>query len=425
MSDLQLTDPDPTEEAALRVLLHRAVDDLEIPPYGAAPHGVVELDRHRSRRTPWLAAAAVLVVVAGGLAWWSSSHGDERIDAGPAEQLDPRVVEESGIWRLPAEGSSFEVAEVMESGVRLPIQIAVDDVEDPTKLLAISPAGFGVTVDPEAGPAVEFTDSTTYSLLHGPIAEDPTWLEVTGEGQTGYLTFAYVGLTDAEVMDAARSLVLEIGDTVGALTDTDQLSRALSTFRPPSGLTALWDPDGVAASIRDMSATGAPTSTIGLVAMPTADGDVVGISLTETGLPLPVSSLWRRVQSTSPARLDLAAGVETQERPDLGRGVSTTTFAGTTSVVVTTEDGVEISVATMRLDDTGATGMSPTSLSEQEQMGIINSLRSMSESDFRAALDQRGVPVTGPGDPGGPVLGGRATPDPTAAPTTTMLSSGG
>ncbi len=282
MSDLQLTNPDPTEEAALRVLLHRAVDDLDVPAFEAHTSVPVIAPTHHSRRAPLLAAAAVLLVAFGGLAWWATGDG-ERIDTSPAEHVDPLVIEEQGIWRLPDADSGFTVTEAMESTIRIPQQIAVDDVEDPTRMLAIIPGGLDLPGKPGAEPTTPFTEHTTMALLRR-TSPDVTWLEITGESQTGYLTFGYVGVSDDEVQTVARSLVDKIGDEVGALTDTARVDAALRSFQPPAGLVPTWDPDDVGIGTGAFDRNG-PVTSIGLRLDGHGSWNDLTVSIQQTFLP--------------------------------------------------------------------------------------------------------------------------------------------
>ena len=355
----------------------------------------------------------MLALVTGGLAWWSSDRGNGHVDAGPAGHLDPIVVEESGIWRLPADDSGFEVASVIESSFRYPLQIAVDDVEAPTQLLAVSPAGRSIADIPGAGPPSEFTESTTYSLLHGRTAEDPSWLEVTGDGRTGFLSFGYIGLTDAEVMDVARDLVLEIGDTAGALTDTERVRVALERLVPPVELVPVWDPATVGRWYGVSAAEDGPASTVTLRTAASRDGDEINVSLTHTGLPRPVATLWRQVDEAGQLVDPAQALPESVLRPDLGPGVMVESLGDLETALVTTDDGVEIRVARVRLGPATASGVTPLTL--VEQLTIIDSLRSMDETEFWTEVDRRGIDVLDRGYFEGSESG----------PTTTTMNSGG
>jgi hypothetical protein len=86
-----------------------------------------------------------------------------------------------------------------------------------------------------------------------------------------------------------------------------------------------------------------------------------------------------------------------RSRPDLGDGVLESTYEipGTDAVrtlAVLTDDGVFISASpTVRTDDLDA--LEP--LPEEQQLRIINSLRAMSEDEFRARLAELGAEFIG------------------------------
>ncbi|HVK75826.1 MAG TPA: hypothetical protein VM734_20990 [Kofleriaceae bacterium] len=417
MPDLLQTDPDPTEEARLRALLHRAVDDLDVPPFEDHASIPVTAPAHRSRRAPLLAAAAVLVVAFGGLAWWASGSG-ERIDTSPAEQVDPFVIEEQGIWRLPNGDSGFEVTEAMESTTRFPQQIAVDDVDVPTKLLAIIPGSFVLADQPDAEPAAPFTEHTTMTLLRGESPAEVSWLEIAGEGNTGYLTFGYVGLNDDEAQAVARSLVEEIDDEVGALTDTARVDAALRSFQPPAGMAPTWNPEdaGIGTGAYDESG---PVTSIGLRLDGHGSRDDTTVSIRQTFLPQAVAVKWHRIQTTSsvtaPTTNTNGTPRRVNIRTNLGRGVLVVNVDGVDTVTVITDDGTEI---------TAGNNSESEPLTIQQQLDIINSLRSVDEREFRARLDAAGVPIRDPQDEldraSSSVDRGDATATTVAAPTTTL-----
>lgn len=403
MSDLQLTDPDPTEEAALRVLLHRAVDDLEIPPYEPAPPGVVELDRHRSRRTPWLAAAAVLVLVAGGLAWWSSAQGDDnRVDSGPAstEMIDglARVVGQPGIWRLPDAASELEVTRAVESPRGLPTGqfLAVDDLEDPTKLLMIAPAGYIVDT-PGATPPEPFVGGATLSTLT--TEPGATWTQVAAADGAGYLAAVSVGIEQDEVVALLRTMVEGFGESPVSLTNMNRFADLLRAVALPGGVEPLWDDDSILESIEGTTAEGGPARTLALFLDDRGEADGLGISMLETGLRGAVARRWTEIYWSLPAM-----GTTFRSAPELGPGVLSGMVDGVPTAMVVTDDGTQIVVGRTGLGGETVVASPVDPLSIEEQLEMIATLRSMPEAELRSQLRDAGAPLEparGPDDSGG------------------------
>lgn len=395
-------------EDGLRDLLHRAVDELTIEPVvdlpTTEPLRPAAGHSRSDSRGPWLVAAAVVVIAALGAGWWVSGPGGETIDVGPAalapadrvdsDQLQ-RVVEESGIWRLPDRASGFTVTEVMESSARMPLQIAVDDPDSPTELLAIIPGSYSLAGQPDATAPAPFTEKTTSVFLGTDEPGVASWLEVTGEGRAGYLTFVYIGLDDRTIEAVARSLVEEIGGSSGSLTDSGRVGAALGGFRPPDGLVATWDPSRVGIGSSAYDPTG-PITSIGLRVTGSGNGERSAVSIRETSLPRAVAMAWGRIQATSPAIAPTTdvngAPRQIEERPDLGQGVLVATLDGVDTATLFTDDGTEI---TAQSDPSSAqTTFDRRSLTVDQQLELIRSLRATSESEFSAALDAMGISVS-------------------------------
>lgn len=429
MNDTELSE---AEQDRMRTLLRRAADGLHV----TTPPVPTYRSRPSRRRTGWLAAASLLVIAALGATWWATrpERQYQYLDAGPLEiRIDPTVVEQTGMWRLPTEDSGVDALEVYESQTNLGFQLAVDDVESPERWLAIVPSGFPVTEHPDAEPPVTIGDATSAILLHSDDPDDPTWLELTEPGSSGELTMAYQGLGDEQVLAAATELV----GRIGSLTDVDAVNRALASFVPPDGLVPTWDPERGAVELDPSSA---PTSLVGLMTRSAVAGDTdVSINLRATGLPPAVAQVELLLQAEAAQLLAQTGGPPSPgvlvDRPDLGEGVWALSYPESPhdTLMVITEDGVSISaVATVAAveagPEDGTDSLEVAPLTVEQQIHFINSLRAMTEEEFLLELDRRGVDHYGIGDEiplTSRLHGGTGEPDEPGSTTTMQAGPGG
>lgn len=392
MSDTELTD---TEAARLRELLHRAADSLDVT---TPDH--VELQPTRTRPGPgrWLAAAAVLVVAAVGAAWWLSGDGEDRIDTGPAEPpvtVAPRVLEESGIWRLPEDldgyrlvgaqdGGSFDTSSADTPGV-----LAVDDPDDPRRWLLVQ-AYDEIGEAPEGSRQVELSDEVTATLIP---TEGSTWFQLSGlDGPDG--TYRIVAGGSAFGIDEE--------ELIGLLTEHLSSSDALTSASSPTApMEAMLDDAGFGDDrlVWQGNGDGGPASVnhqLQVTLMGDDDTEVV-IVLSRTNAPAWAHAIHLRMTAEliSLRSLGTPAGtISVRPRPDLGRNV----LEAGASMAVISGDGAMIGIGpTYQTADPS----NAAPLTEEQQLRIINSLRAMSEDEFRARLAELGVEFVGPTSPGG------------------------
>ena len=114
--------------------------------------------------------------------------------------------------------------------------------------------------------------------------------------------------------------------------------------------------------------------------MGTAPGTTSTVSIQQTFLPPAVATMWYRIQTTLTLlgpTVDTSDGPgRVTQRPDLGRNVLVVDFDGADTVRVVTDDGTEIMVQSVGAMN-GDTSVAPLTI--EEQLDIINSLRSVGE----------------------------------------------
>ena len=410
MSDLQLTDPDPTDEDRLRALLHRAVDGLDVEAPDAVPSTIERLvPARRPSRTPWMVAAAVLLIAALGVGWWTLGD-DDTVRSGPAdgETIEGlrTVLEQSGVWRLPASASGLRVTRAVHARVGMTDAfVATDDAADPNELLMLAPVGF-LSNAPGVTPPQPFVGGSTVSTLtvEGPGAS--TWIEVAAPGGAGYLTAAFVGVDRAAVEQVLRTMVDGFGEAPVSLTNMNRFAELLDAVELPEGLEPLWSDDDITELLDpgpgDGTSQGDAAGDARSLALFLDDGDVgegLGISLIETDLPGPVARVWSEVFWSFPT-MDSAF----RPAPELGVGVLSGVVDEVPTVLVVTDDGTQIMAGRTGLGGESVVTSSVDPLPIEQQLAMIATLRAMSEAELRAGLRDVGAtlePAGGPTDEGG------------------------
>jgi hypothetical protein len=377
-------------------LLHRAADGLDVDPARELP---IELTPPRHARRPWLLAVAVLLIVAGiGAAWLHSSGDDsQRIDTGPADEADgqlaPRVIEEDGIWRLPEPGDELEVfaASTLIPGPRF--QLAVDDATDPTRWLGVMPGSYVLAEADGAGEPVELPHDATAIVVEAPAGTPTgsTWIEVTGDRGAGSLTLVARGVPTSEVLDIATGLV----DEAVNLTDTVAVQRALTALPVPEGLVPVWDDALIGFPGEIDEVTG-----LGILLNDRVADQRLFVSMNPGGPTAAVAALDQllTLEASGLRSPDEAAWTVTR-RPDLGTAAFVVDGDGASTLHAFSNDGT-ILLASNAVDQRpgAAGGFDVEPLTVDEQLTVINRLRSMSESELRSELDRMGLELGAPGD---------------------------
>lgn len=403
MSDTELTD---AEADRLRQLLHRAADSLDVT---TPDH--VELQPTRTRPGPgrWLAAAAVLVVAAVGAAWWLSGDDAERIDTGPAEPtvtVAPQVLEQTGVWRLPEGLDGYRVVGAQDGGsvatssVDNPGVLAIDDPEDPQRWLMV------VAYD-ELGPlppdtrVVPLSNQVGVALVPTPGS---TWFRITPTGNESgassepIVTGSALGIDEEELID----LLTEHLGSLDVLTSASSTTAPMAAMLDDAGFgddRLVWQGDG----------DGAPGSGSQQleITLQGPDGEVV-VNLSDDEAPAwaQIARLRMSAELMSVASAEFPSTLSRSivVRDDLGPNVLESLYRAAgmdpiRTLAVIIDDGVLIS-ATPSFSTTAQPATAPT-LTTDEQLRIINSLRATSEDEFRARLAELGVEFVGPASPGG------------------------
>jgi hypothetical protein len=417
MSDTELTD---TEAARLRQLLHRAADSLAVDTPDADSIDL-QPDAGRPGRGRWFfAAAAILAVVVGGAVWLQAGDDAERIDTGPAEPpvtVAPQVLEQAGVWRLPEGLDGYRIVGSEDAGSSLssadqPGVLAVDDPDEPQRWLLVQAYDELGQLPPDAR-VVPLSDQVDVALV---ATTRSTWFRLAptgaGAGPPGevVVTGSALGIDEAELL----ALLTERFSTVDAVSTAGSSTASMEAVLDDAGFGGdrlVWQ--GGAAD----PGPGFGGEAIRVTLADHSDGEFV-IGLTGGATP-PWAQITRLrlvadLMSLPNAQDPGSMRRELRTRPDLGRGVieSTYTADGMETVrglAVLTDDGVLINVSPVAMVRPDARTM--PLLAIDEQLRIINSLRSMSEDEFRARLaelgaefigaESVGVTTTVVGEPGG------------------------
>lgn len=403
MSDTELTD---IEAARLRQLLHRAADGL---PIQTPDVDSVDLQpaADRTGRGRWLfAAAAVLVVViaAAGAVVLLPGEDTDRIDTGPAQPpvtVAPEVLEQTGVWRLPDDLDGYRVVGAQDAGLSSvsaadqPGVLAVDDPDEPQRWLMLQAYDELGELPPETR-VLPLSDQVEVALMP---ATRSTWFRVSpagvGTGSSGeaVVSGSALGIDEAELL----ALLTERFSTVDALAAAGGSTTSMEALLDDAGFgedRLVWqggeDDPGPGGRDRSMELTLVDRTDAEVVVNMAAGTSPTWAQLVRLRMVTELASL------PSPSGLS-AVQRSIRTRPDLGRGVLESSFEipGTDAVrslVVLTDDGVFIGASpSVRTDDLSA--LEP--LSEEEQLRIINSLRAMSEDEFRARLAELGAEFVG------------------------------
>jgi hypothetical protein len=417
MSDTELTD---TEAARLRQLLHRAADSLPVTTPDVDSIDLQPVTGRPGRGRWLLGAAAVLTVVlaAAGAVWLLSDEDSDQIDTGPAEPpvtVAPQVLEQAGIWRLPEGLDGYRVVGAQDAGLSSgsnadrPGVLAVDDPDDPQRWLLVQaydelgelpPTGLFAPLSDQVDVASVPSGNSLWFRLT-PTGDDSSDVVISGAARG-------IGRTELLEMLARRF------GTVEALSAAAASTTSMEALLDDAGFG---DPRLVWLGGADDPGPGGGGGSVQLSLVDRTGTEFV-VALSSSDTP-PWAQLTRLRLITELMSLpdngdpgSLRRWIRT--RPDLGRRVleSTYTAEGMDSVrslAVLTGDGTLISVSPVAA--VGAAAQTMKSLSTDQQLRIINSLRAMSEDEFRAWLaelgaefigaDSVGVTTTVVGEPGG------------------------
>lgn len=404
MNDTELTDLTGPEADRLRALLHRAADSVDVTN---PDHVELQPAPARRRSGPWLAAAAAVLLVAaiGATFWLTGDDGGRRIDTGPADPsvtVAPRVLEESGLWRLPEDldgyrvvgaqdGGSFDTSSVDTAGV-----LAVDEPDAPARWLLVQ-AYDEIGEAPEGSRVVELSDEVTATLIP---TGGSTWFQLSRLDGTGRIVAggSAFGIDDEELVD----LLTEHLGSSDALVSADAPTAPMEAMLDDAGFgddRLVWQGDG----------DGGPGSSNRTLQITLAGDDDTEVVILLDGINAPAWAQEVRFRMTAELILQRSRGTSAGElvvrpRPDLGRHVlevieQLPDGESNSYLVLHSDDGTRISAVTSR-STAPVAGSAPARLDEEQQLRVLNSLRAMSESEFRARLEELGARFVEPGSMG-------------------------
>lgn len=404
MSDIELTEH---ESDRLRELLHRRADRIQVatPQFDVVSptHGP-----HRRGNGRWFAAAAVVLVLAAvGCAWWLSSDGTDRIDTVPAEPtvtVAPQVLEREGIWRLPEGLDDYRIAGAQDRGSSDSSSldahgvISVDDAEDPQRALFLRQYD-ELGADPDDARLVTWSGEVEAAFV---ATADSTWFRVAPAGEpSGEQTVSgsAIGIGETELTELLRA---QLG-TRNALRTVAEGTEKMEAILDDAGLgddRIVWQGNGD-------GAPGSRSQQLEIVLQGDDDTEVA-ILLHRADAPAWVRSVQNRMTAdliSWRSRGTPAGELLVHPRPDLGSNTLQVTeklpdTEPTTYLLVHSDDGTSISAVVARAAGTAAEPPIRT-LTEEQQLRIINSLRAMPEDEFRAQLAELGVELVEPTSPGG------------------------
>jgi hypothetical protein len=402
MSDLELTEH---ESDRLRELLHRRAGHIQV----TTPQFDVMSPTHETPRRGngrWLAAAAVVLLLAAvGGAWWLSSEGTDRIDSVPAEPtvtVAPQVLEQSGIWRLPEGLDGYQVVGAQDGGsydsssAEQPGVVAVDDPHEPTRWLLVQAYDEVGELEqlPEGTRQVALSDEVTMTLVP---TSGSTWFRLTPSGDAvgvPRISGSALGIDDGEL----TRLLSARFSTVAALAAASDSSETMEAMVDDAGLgddRLVWQGRG----------DGSPSSRNQQVQVSLAgdDGSEVTIIMNQADGPAWSVAVQLRMNAEllSLRSAGTAQGpISVRPRPELGGHVLESVAAvpgqpSSSTLAVLSDDGAWISAFPTFTSATGLEPATSRTLTEDEQLRIINSLRAMSEDEFLTRLSELGADFIG------------------------------
>lgn len=311
----------------------------------------------------------------------SGLRNPETLTGGPDTSIsvDPKALAAGGIWRLPDGSDSLEVIGVETSKRTSGFQIAVDDVDDPTRWFAILPTKYWMNVGGQVQPADSYDlgNSMTATVLRPDPATSPTgsaWIDLEQAGDNlNALTFVYKGVSE----DEALSIVKDIAASISSLNDADAVRSALLAIRLPSGLVPTWDPMRVGYPSDD----DATIESVNLTLRNRESSEKYIVTLTYSGLGPAVARL-EQLFGLEASLLNSPVGsgpIDVVISP----GVLTLSYQGIDLLMAFTDDGVEMS----------AERSSHKNLTIDQQRQILDTLRPVSESEFRRRLQAQEIPI--------------------------------
>jgi len=285
-------------------------------------------------------------------------------------------------------------------------QIAVDDPAAPTRWMAITPTRFGFATSGATAVASGTLESGASYDLFAPnpgSTTGATWAELTGPGQTGYLTVAALGIDHQAIINVLEAVSRQAGN----LTDVEAMDAALGQVDLPDGLQPAWNPDHV--GFDDGSG---PVSSLSFALGRDGDTRPIGLVAEDVGVAPAVASLNMQLLLEVNNGGDGSPGQTVTRRDDLGVGTLLIESDGETAVYVFTEDGV-------RLLASNLTGASTPPLGLSGLLDLLDGFRAVPESEVRTRLDDLGVELRTVFDSGSDPEAGastttvQATPGPT------------
>lgn len=312
----------------------------------------------------------------------SPTSGSRLTDAsGASFIIDSEALAAGGIWRLPDGSETLEVTDVQAYPHESGFQIAVDDVDDPSRWFAVLPTRYWMDVGglfSATGPH-ELANSMQATVLHPDEKASPTgstWIDLRQDGDPlNALTFVYRGVPDAE----ALSIVKDVATSIIDLTDAAAVRAALVDLRVPDGLRATWDPERVGYPSSD----GDTIEALDVTVRDSSSDDKFTVSLTYSGLPPTVARL-EQMFGLEASFLNAADGSPTT-KVELLPGILKMSAGGIELLMAFTQDGVGINV-----DRDSKTHEVATIA---EQVRVLNALRPVPEADFRARMKDEGIEI--------------------------------
>ncbi|MGB3412500.1 MAG: hypothetical protein WBA45_15030 [Microthrixaceae bacterium] len=302
-------------------------------------------------------------------------------DSGTEFSIDPEALAAGGIWRLPDGSASLEVTGVQASPHESGFQIAVDDVDEPSRWFAVLPTRYWMDAGGQLSPerTHELGNSMQATVLRPDEKSSPTastWIDLRQKGDPlNALTFVYRGVPDAQALAAVKDVAMSITD----LTDASAVRAALVDLRVPDGLNATWDPGRVGYPLAEGDAIDA----LELKVRDSSSNTKFTINLNYTGLPPAVARL-EQLFGLEASLLNAADG-SARVKADPYPGLLKLSSEGMELLMAFTQDGVAVNVDR----DSNTNEVAPIG----EQVRILNALRPISEADFRARMKDLGIEI--------------------------------